>query len=88
MNDSRGRPMTREQLKELVYDCIDAKLVDIGINPQEPLVWQRKFLYLSSLESSASTIKRSSILAIIGALFTTSLGALWVGFKAALTGGG
>ena len=88
MNDRRGRTMSRDELKDLIYDCVDAKLVDIGINPQEPLVWQRKFQYLSSLEVSANTIKRSSLLAIIGALFTASLGALWVGIKAALTGGG
>ncbi len=81
MEDNQKISLTRDELNEIVSECIHATFTQLGLDHKHPLEMQRDFQYLRDWRSASEQIKTKGLLVLVVIVVTGTLGALWIGFK-------
>jgi hypothetical protein len=85
-NDELNVTLTRGELKSLMQDAVSEAFVRMGMDASDPLEMQRDFQHLRDWRLAVAATKSKGFLTIIGLLTAGVFAALWVGFKAAISG--
>lgn len=73
--------MSKDELRELMSECVTETLTKMGVDTKDPLTMQRDFQYLRDWRENVDSIKRKGVLTMVSVLLTGLLGLLWLGFK-------
>jgi len=73
--------MTTQELRKLIADTVNATLMQLGIEHDDPLEMQRDFQHLRDWRKSTERIKNRTVVTAVGVVVAAIMAALWVGFK-------
>jgi len=73
--------LARVDIEESVDKGVTNALTRMGMDPSEPQEMQRDFQFLRDFRDSVASVKRKSVMTVIGILVTATLAALWIGFQ-------
>lgn len=71
----------RRIVSETVEQTVEQTLTKLGIDPDQPIEFQKDMAFVRSWRTSSDTAKRQSILAAVGILTTGILGLVWMAIK-------
>lgn len=71
----------KEELEGIIADSVRQTLLSLGISTNDPVDMQRDFSYLRELRTMSESIKKKSILTIVGAVILSVLALIAVGIK-------
>lgn len=70
--------MTEEDIRRIVSESVEQTLTRIGIDPDQPLEFQKDMAYLRGWRTSSETVKRQGLMTAIGVLTTGFIGLVWM----------
>lgn len=81
---SRSPGLTRDQLRELMRECVRETLTGLGMDDRDPIEVQRDLAWVRDMRRASASARAKAGAALIGLILTAAAGAVWVGIKAAL----
>ena len=88
MADTQYVQLTRDELKGLMSEAVDAAFVRMGLDTTNPLETQRDMQHLRDWRLAVQSVTSKSMVSVVILILTGLIAATWVGIKAALTNGG
>jgi hypothetical protein len=73
--------MTEADIRRIVADTVNQTLMQLGIDSQDPLEFQKDMQHLRAWRESVATVKRQSLITAIGILTTGIVGLVWIAMK-------
>ncbi len=73
--------MTPQELRKLIADTVNATLMQLGIEHDDPLEMQRDFQHLRDWRKSTERIKNRTVVTAVGVVVMSVMAALWIGIK-------
>lgn len=70
-----------DKMRAVARMTVDELLIRMGIDVSDPIEMQKDFQHLRDWRTSTESIKKKSVLTLVGILITGMAGALWLGFK-------
>jgi len=86
MDDKTPIELSRGELKQLLAEAVHDAFTKMGMDIEDPIEMQRDFQHLRDWRLAVKSAQSKGFLTIIGLLAAGIVAALWVGFKAAVTG--
>jgi hypothetical protein len=73
--------MTEADIRRIVADTVNQTLMQLGIDSQDPIEFQKDMQHLRAWRESVATVKRQSLITAIGILTTGIVGLVWIAMK-------
>ena len=97
MNEQELRELIREELEagrqpatfavqDAVRLAVQETLVTLGMDATNPLGLQKDMAFMRELRETSEKVKSRGLLVLVGILVAALTGAMWLGFKAGITG--
>lgn len=84
--ETQRHGLTRDEISEIVSKGVMDAFVRMGIEANDPTEMQRDFQHLREWRETMESVKKKSVLTVLGVLITGGLGLLWIGLKAVTHG--
>ena len=69
--------LTKDELTEIMEMAVRKAMAALGVDTEEPFGMQRDFAFLRATREASDAVKRTSILAIFGAVVVGIAGLVW-----------
>lgn len=69
--------LTEDQIKMVVKEAVVETLKSLGVDTKEPFDMQRDFAFLRATREASDAVKRTGLLAAVGAIVLGLLGLVW-----------
>jgi len=69
--------LTKDELAELVTEAVHETLKQLGVDAGQPFAMQRDMQFLRATREASETVKRTSVMTIVGAILVGVLGLIW-----------
>jgi hypothetical protein len=73
--------MNEADIRKIVSETVAETLLKLGIDTTDPIELQRDMQHLRGWREASATIKRQSIITVIGLAITGTGGAIWYAIK-------
>ena len=73
--------MTQDELRALVAGTVRETLVQLGVDPSDPLEMQRDFQHLRQWRESGEELKRKGTLTLLGIFLSGTVALMLVGLR-------
>lgn len=75
----------QETMREVARLTVEETFLRLGIDAADPIEMQRDFQHLREWRLAVETVKKRSLVSLVGVLVAGTCAALWVGVKHFLT---
>nr|DAP56840.1 MAG TPA: hypothetical protein [Caudoviricetes sp.]DAU40488.1 MAG TPA: hypothetical protein [Caudoviricetes sp.] len=73
--------LTEADINKIVENAVKETLTKIGIDPEQPLEYQKDMAFVRSWRASSETVKRQGIITVYGIILTGIAGLIWAALK-------
>jgi hypothetical protein len=73
--------MTESEIKRIVEETVEATLLRLGVDLDDPIEVQRDMSFLRDWRTSTAAVKRHGIFTAIGILVAAGLGLVWLAIR-------
>jgi hypothetical protein len=73
--------MTENEIKRIVEETVEATLLRLGVDLDDPIEVQRDMSFLRDWRTSTAAVKRHGIFTAIGILVAAGLGLVWLAIR-------
>jgi hypothetical protein len=77
--------LSKEDLRAIVREEFNGALTAIGFDTSEPVELQQDQAFLRDWRKTTETVRRKSLVTIVGLFITGCIGLLWVGVQEAFS---
>jgi hypothetical protein len=82
---ANGDVLGREELRELMHDAVVEAMSTLGIDARNPMDVQRDMQFVRELRLMSESVKKKTLLTMVGLLVAALLGVAWLGVKSLLS---
>lgn len=72
-------------MKRIVEETVEATLIRLGVNADDPIEVQRDMSFLRDWRTSTAAVKRHGLFTAIGVLVVSGIGLIWLAIKGGTT---
>jgi hypothetical protein len=84
---ARAPVLTRDELRDLMRECVSETFDRLGVDQTNPLEFQRDLAWVRDMRRASASVRAKGLAALVGLLVTAAAGAAWLGLRALLRGG-